>query len=232
MLMKEKNILLANEENRMPYPLETEQELYRAISSGDQETAQMQLNQLLSHVYYYAGDDEEFNVRIMELLIIMIRAAAAGGMEINHALEMSKEYINKLHSMNNNEDITDWLSDNLKVLMNEVFSLEAERHSASMLKAIGYMKRNFARKLSLEEVADHAGYSPAYFSRIFREDTGMAHSDYLNLLRVEKGKTLLHSTKLKMTEIGAMLGFSDQSHFTRTFKKLTGITPDQYRKNS
>jgi len=153
-------------------------------------------------------------------------------MEINHALEMSKEYINKLHSMSNNEDITEWLSDNLKLLMNEVFSLEAERHSASMLKAIGYMKRNFARKLSLEEVADHAGYSPAYFSRIFREDTGMAYSDYLNLLRVEKGKTLLHSTKLKMTEIGAMLGFSDQSHFTRTFKKLTGVTPDQYRKNS
>jgi len=230
--MEDNKILLSYEENRTPYPLECEQELYRAISSGDQETAQMRLNQLLSHVYYYTADSEEFNVRIMELLIVMIRAAAAGGMEINHALEMSKEYINKLHSMSSNEDITEWLSDNLKLLMDEVFSLEAERHSATMLKAIGYMKRNYSRKLPLEEVADFAGYSPAYFSRIFREDTGMAYSDYLNILRVEKGKSLLHSTKLKMTEISAMLGFSDQSHFTRTFKKITGVTPDLYRKNS
>ena len=217
---------------RVPYPLEAEQELLRAIARGDRDTAETRLNQLLSHIYYYALDEGEIHVRVTELLVVMIRAAAAGGMEINQALDLSRRYLREIRALTDFEDMTLWLSSSLRYLMEQMFSLAEASHSDAMRRAIGYMKRNYAQRLSLEETARQVGYSPSYFSRIFREDTGMAFSEYLTRLRVDKGKSLLASTRLSVTEIGAMLGFSDQSHFSRSFKKLTGVSPDRYRKNT
>ena len=220
------------EDCRVPYPLEKEHELFRVVSHGDKEEADKYLNELLVHIFYYALDEAEIKFRVSELLVIMIRAAASGGMEVSYALRLSREYTEKLQSMRDFDEITEWLSENLKNIMDRVFSLRSERHSDSIFKAIGYMNRNYSKKLTLEEVAASSGYSATYFSRIFKEDTGISFSEYLGVIRVEKGKKLLSSTNMTIAEIGAAVGFSDQSHFSRTFKKVTEITPDHYRKNA
>ena len=219
-------------EDRIPYPLEKEQELYRAIGRGDRDYANELLNKLLEYILFFAMDDEEIHFRVSELIVVMIRAAAAGGMEINYALQLTRRCLEELQYLKKFEEITQWLGDNLRNIVDQVFSMAEAGHSDIMLKVIGYMKRNYSRKLTLEEAAGFAGYTPTYFSRIFREDTGMSFSDFLSGIRVEKGKSLLINTKLTVAEAAALLGFSDQSHFGRTFKKITGVTPDQYRKNA
>ena len=217
---------------RTPYPLDKEQELFRAIVRGDRESAGSLLNQILGHIYFYAMDDEEIRIRVEELFVVLIRAAACGGANIDHTLSLSRRCLWQIRSIRSQEELTAWLAAYLRPLTEQVFHSAETRHSGAMQKAIDYIKRKYALHLTLEEVADHAGYTPAYFSRIFREDTGMTFKEYLNELRIEKSRSLLLNSDLSITEISAMLGFNDQSYFCKIFKRITGVTPDRYRKRS
>lgn len=87
------------------------------------------------------------------------------------------------------------------------------------------MKRNYMRRLPLEETARHVGLTPSYFSKIFSEEIGAPYNHYLNKIRVEQSRSLLLSSDLSMVEISALCGFEDQSYFTKVFKRFTGITP-------
>ena len=217
---------------RKPYPLDRERELFHAVLRGDREAVDRLLNQILGHIYFYAVDDEEIHVRIAELFVVLLRAAACGGANIDHSMDLSRRFLWEIRSIRSQEQLTGWLAASLRPLMEQVFRSESVRHSGAMQKAVDYIKRRYASRLTLEEVADYVGYSPAYFSRIFREDTGLGFKEYLNELRVEKGCGLLLNSRLTITEIAAMLGFNDQSHFCKVFKLFTGVTPDRYRKRS
>ena len=218
--------------NRVPYPIEKEQELYKAVMRGDQEIAAALLNQILGHVYFYAKDNEEIYIRIQELTVVLIRAVAGSGADVAHVLELSRRYLSELRLLRTQEQLTSWLASSLHNLMKQVADVADSRHSASVTKAIVFMKQKYALNPTLEQVAQYAGYSPSYFSRIFKEDTGMTFSEFLNDIRIQKSKSLLLTSGLSIADISNMLGYNDQSYFCRIFKNATGTTPDRFRKRS
>lgn len=81
----------------------------------------------------------------------------------------------------------------------------------------------------LEPVCDLIGVSTSYFSSIFRKETGDTFIRYLTLVRIDHAKGLLRSTELKSYEIAEAVGFSEPNYFSFCFKRLTGISPSQYR---
>ena len=81
----------------------------------------------------------------------------------------------------------------------------------------------------MNSVADHAGISPSYVSRLFKEELNIAFIDYLNCVRVEKTKELLRTTKLPVQDIGYQVGFNTIQNFFRVFKKHTGTSPGSWR---
>ena len=94
------------------------------------------------------------------------------------------------------------------------------------------MQQNYARHITLNEVAEHIGYSHAYFSHIFKEEMSCSFRTYLNRLRIEKSKPLLLSGRFSVPEICEMTGFPDQSHFGKIFRQETGTSPGKYRKEN
>ena len=84
--------------------------------------------------------------------------------------------------------------------------------------------------LSLGTLAAEAGMSPFYFARSFRQHFGVAPHQYLLRKRIERGKDMLLHTETSLVEIALATGFSSQSHFTSTFKRLVGVTPGEYRR--
>ena len=85
--------------------------------------------------------------------------------------------------------------------------------------------------LSLKEVSQTLNVHPAYLSREFSKYfNDLSFGDYIRKLRIEKAIQLLSDSKLSLTEISYLTGFSDQSHFTRIFKKHVGKNPSSYRK--
>lgn len=83
--------------------------------------------------------------------------------------------------------------------------------------------------ISLDYVADKLGKSSAYISRIFKEKTGTNFIDYLTKQRMQHGKELLKNPKYKVYEIAEQVGYSDPSNFIRSFKKLYGVSPNDFR---
>lgn len=100
-------------------------------------------------------------------------------------------------------------------------------------KAICYAKRNFNdTSMSVEMVADHAGFSMDYFNRIFLAHTGFTVMAYVNYMRVKKAVALLRNTDKTVLEIALEVGYDSHEGFIKAFKKHYGVTPSDYRKEN
>ncbi len=95
--------------------------------------------------------------------------------------------------------------------------------------AIGYIRVDYAKDLSLDEISARVGVSKYYFSREFRRVTGYPFVSYVNIVRCEEAKRLLSQTQMRVGEIAEACGFANQSYFTRTFYGVTGLRPLDYR---
>lgn len=97
-------------------------------------------------------------------------------------------------------------------------------------RALEHVNDNLAGKLSLQELAGAAGYSPHHFARLFKEATGLPPHRYVVGERVGRARRLLEGTELPLAEVARMCGFSSQAHMGKRVRALTGATPAQLRR--
>lgn len=103
--------------------------------------------------------------------------------------------------------------------------------SSKVKKAIDYIESNLKKTLSLQEVSDAVGFSREHFCRLFKVETKDNFIDYVNKMRVKEAtKHMKKDPRIKISEIYPNVGFSNQQHFTKTFKTITGHTPKEYKK--
>jgi two-component system, response regulator YesN len=92
-----------------------------------------------------------------------------------------------------------------------------------------YLQENFNRDVKLQEISDHFYISREYISRKFKQDFHVNISDYIVRIRMERAKSLLKNSQLKIYEIANMIGYQDDKYFRKVFKKVEGMTPNEYR---
>ena len=92
-----------------------------------------------------------------------------------------------------------------------------------------YINDHLNEDLSLIALSEKVFLNPAYLSRIYKQETGMNISEYICHMRINKAKELLRQSDFKIHEIAAAVGFESAAYFTRVFKQLTQITPQEYR---
>lgn len=91
-----------------------------------------------------------------------------------------------------------------------------------------YIDRHIGEHISLDELARQAGVSRFHFARQFRLSTGESAMEYLRRIRIERSKSILQTRDSTIAEVASRLGFSDQSHFTRIFGRLVGVSPGSF----
>jgi AraC family transcriptional regulator len=98
--------------------------------------------------------------------------------------------------------------------------------SSRIRQILDYIHDNLGQSLSLKELAGIANLSPSRFTRVFRQEVGLSPHQYVIRARIEQAKHLLQSAKeLSIGDVAHQVGFADQSHLTRHFKQIVGVTP-------
>lgn len=108
---------------------------------------------------------------------------------------------------------------------------EAKTAAGSFLvnKALEYMRKNYRRKVTLTDVADSVFVSQWHLSKLLNHHTGRSFSELMNHIRVEEAKKLLEDPALRVGDVAEQVGFVDMAHFSRVFKKVTGISANEFR---
>ena len=101
--------------------------------------------------------------------------------------------------------------------------------NAGFLRMIRYIDTHYDRSLSLGDLAREMNLNPNYLSQVFKKETGKTFLKYVTDLRIEKAKMMLDSGSYSISEIASALGFNDYFYFLKTFKRVTGLTPKQYK---
>ncbi len=212
------------------YPSELEKKIVKKIREGSLEEALEILNNLLGYILYTEGLGIEFlKNRAIELCTILSRVAIDSGSNLNSVLEQNNEFFKLIQ----NSDDIDLLCLNIQKAVETyadlIFCYAPSKNFKNMNKAIIYLKKNFTKNITLEDVAHEVNLNPTYFSSLFKQTFNSTFKDSLNKLRIEESKKLLANTDFSIIDIAVATGFSDQSYFSKTFKKYTGLSPKQYR---
>ena len=100
-------------------------------------------------------------------------------------------------------------------------------------KARAYLSQHYANpNLMLQDVAGEVHLSQSHFSTVFAQETGLTFTQYLTGLRIGKAKELLEATEMKSSQIAQEVGYNDSHYFSYLFKKTTGMTPSDYRREN
>lgn len=120
-----------------------------------------------------------------------------------------------------------------KILMdiNKQLTLYRDKMPFALEQSLEFIKNNYNRLITLDEIADSACLSKYYFERLFEKYMGVTVNNYIRELRFEKARQLLESTDMKLIDVAIEVGYSDIQALNKLFKKNLGVTPTEYRKD-
>ncbi|MHC1773354.1 MAG: helix-turn-helix domain-containing protein [Flexilinea sp.] len=118
---------------------------------------------------------------------------------------------------------------------NEADEQESPSHNANSFivrQAMAFMEENYNQKITLQDVADQCYVSQWHLSKLLNRKTGQSFYDLLNGMRINAAKRLLIDPKLRICDICELVGYADTAHFSRTFKKMEGMSANEYRNST
>lgn len=213
------------------YPYEKEKDLLSKVKKGDINGAKAILNELLGYVFYHTGISIEISkARALEICSLLSRAAVEGGADLSKIFGMNYQFISELNNINDIDDLSYWILKVLNRFTENVIHLDQSKNPVKFKEAIQFINSHYMEPISLDRVSHEIGLSPKYFSSLFKKEKGKSFTEYVNTLRVDEAKRLLSLTNRTILDIALTIGFEDQSYFSKVFKKITGLSPNAYRK--
>lgn len=143
--------------------------------------------------------------------------------------EVKKSYIREIESLKTREEVRRWFREQEKKFRINAGADREKRSESVMEKAKDYIRQNFQKDLTLDEVSKIVDISPYYFSKLFKQETGENFIEYLTKIRMKNAEKLLLDSSYSIKEICVMSGYGDPNYFSRIFKKYEGVTPSEYR---
>lgn len=203
-----------------------EEQLSAALRDGELKAMPGRVEQILDYIARETPGDvdgvKQFFCRVMTNFYIMDSP--------NHP--DLPERLNRLHSdisqSGSYAQLRGHISRMLSALVGER-DLQPSRYSVSIAKAVAYINKNFARIQSVAEVASHVELNPDYFCHLFKRDTGVTFTQFLNQVRLNKAIWLLNNTTLKTYEVAERVGYANQGYFSKLFKQRFHMTPYEFR---
>nr|WP_309098592.1 response regulator transcription factor [Fredinandcohnia onubensis] len=203
--------------------------LMRSLQIGDNsELIELVSNLFNSTQRFYGANIAGIRTFLIELVIILFYRINEKGVDtssINH-----KEMLQNINELNSLAELKRYLVRIFEIFTKDMSSKYEKSVDRYVLLAQEYVSKNYRNKITLEDVSSYLFLNPAYFSAFFKKETGENFIDYVNKVRVDKAKGLLSKAHLQIKVISDRVGFQNHSYFIKVFKKETGLTPHNFRK--
>ena len=213
------------------YPIQLEREMLGRVRLGDKKGARAMLNELLAHIFLRSpGNLELIKARLLELVVMISRAAVESGAELDRLLGLNYNFISEAAVISDYEELSAWIVKVLDAFLDAVYESRGLSGSRQLTDALSYIRSHHMLNLTLEDVAAQVFVSPFYLSHMFKEKLGVTFVEYLTRVRVEMAKSYLLNTQLPVAAVAEKVGYEDASYFGKVFKRLTGATPKGFRR--
>ncbi|MCL6590600.1 MAG: response regulator [Firmicutes bacterium] len=205
--------------------------LIAALKEGDREKVAQELNGLFEIIGKVKTSKlEKIYPYYMEIVFLLAAFVSEKGEDLAEILGIQETgFYTKITGFETQAEVKEWIA----YIVDQIYQYFAGKKDSKMIRAIAraqeFIKNNFMQDLTLKMASDYVGLSESHFSYLFAKTTGESFIDYLTRLRIEKAKELIGTTNLKIYEIALQVGYTSTEHFSRVFKKLTGISPNLYK---
>jgi two-component system, response regulator YesN len=207
-----------------------ENEIIDKVVLGDINGSREIINRFLGVIFLESGMNfDMLKVRLLELIVIISRAAISKGISADGLLGPRYSYLTDINAAAGFDDLFWRVTKALENFTRAVSEEKSRTALAHMTRMKDFLSKNFTGKVAARDVAASAGLSTSRALHLFKKETGMPLSAYVTRSRVDYAVYLLKNTDRGMAEIASECGFFDQSHFTKTFRALQGIPPLRYR---
>jgi AraC-like DNA-binding protein len=211
--------------------LQEEFALLAAIRKGDKERARSIINRILIRIYALGGEDlDVLKTLVLEMVVLMYRTAVDKGANPRELLGVNSSYLKEFNDIKDYTELSHWLTGWLEDFISSSLIQATPAPPDSIALALEFMKNNLAEPLTRDEVARACNMSYGYFSKVFHQKTGYTFTDLLNKFRIEKACTLFDESSLNINQVALECGFTDQSYFSKVFRRYHGISPMAYRR--
>lgn len=225
-------ILLTNRENStFHHSLTYEKNIFESIKRGDKKNLLRYIN---ANPQGEPGTLSISPLRSKKNLIICMitlatRAAMDGGLDPELAYSLSDAYIQNLESLESLIELENLKNKALCNFADKVHKISEFKYPKTIFLCQDYISKHLYENITLSDIAVSLGLSKKYLSGIFSKSLGITLTEYIQKQKIGEAKFLLSSTNYSIVHICELLKFHDQSHFTKIFKKVTGITPKKYK---
>ena len=225
-IMRENNIIHA--------PYSSEFDFYLAVKSGDVNKVTMLCESAFTDKNGLGQLSDNLLRNCIYHFIITVamiaRYCIEGGMEHEAAYSLSDFYIQKADKCTTADQISRLHSIMVIDYTKKMNALKKDKIcSKPIVKCIDYIYDNLHTRITVELLANYVGLNPNYLSILFKKETGVSISMYIQIQKIETAKNMLKYSDYSSSQIASILAFPTQSYFIEVFKKLVGLTPKKYQ---
>lgn len=163
-------------------------------------------------------------------LLLSLRHYALAKKKFHFLAEYCLNALNELACISFLAELYVWAKQSLHMIVEACAHIFHLNDSDMLHQVIQYIEAHYHEKISLQEISDKTHFASSYFCKRFKRETGITFSKFLICVRIEKSKLLLKNTAYSLAKISSMVGFEEQSYFTKVFRDTTGISPGKYRR--
>lgn len=229
------HLFLKREEGFEHASFDREIACYESICSGNIELVKVFATPLCSEGYGVLSKDPLRNLKYHFSIsaALIARFCINSGMSLEEAYDLSDIYIMRADECRTEEEVHQTHQEMIESYTRHMRRVRNSGvYSKQIVRALDYISDHLHGKIMIEDAADYLKISPAYLSRLFKAETGIAFSNYVSKTKAEEAANLLTFSEYSDSEISNLLGFSSQSYFIKIFKKYMGVTPKEYKKRN